>query len=168
MDTERSPMPRWHSAPTGRTRTATFQIWTLDVWGHVPADCSPEYDCPCCRAVEDEGEPVEPSDGEPAAFDHDSDACQCDISVNDRSRQGTVDVEETETMHNLNPDGSPSEHTFRSWKCSDAALLAALGLALTSVVEWLDKDYCDVSDEQGRPLLQVERVEVEDEEESAE
>jgi hypothetical protein len=137
------------SRETGRTRTARYIVWSLDVWGHSSADCA-EYDCPCASVDED------------GAAEHDDDACECRYEVNDRCRVGTLDVPETETEHNV---GTP--YAFTSWSSTDDAIRDALVEAGYVKAEMRERiGFDDVGDEQdiyiqdekdGRPEFQLER-----------
>jgi hypothetical protein len=69
-----------------------YQVWSLDVLGHVPSECCAAYGCPCIllSLENDEGEQ-----------EHDSNVCECSCSVNDRSRVGTVEVTDNGTDHDI-------------------------------------------------------------------
>ena len=141
-------MGRWQTVATGRTRIATFQVWTLDVWGHLPSECCAEYDCACIGTCDDDGEGVE----------HDENECTCSCDVNDRARAGAFELVEHEIAYNLDSDGKPTPGTWFGWDASDAATCDAAGVSADCVIEWQDRDYADIEAPSGRPLLQIERI----------
>ena len=131
--------PRFHSAPSGLTRYVDATVISLDVWGHVSAEC--DAGCPCVH------------DGE-----HDDNACQCTCNINAAYRAGTVRVQEIEIEHNLAPDGSWTEHTFTSWQCSDAEVIGALirdDAAEGCEVDRFSDDEWHVTDANGRPIVGI-------------
>lgn len=72
----------------------TYQVYSLDMWGHVPADCS-DHDCPCMVNGE-----------------HDDDACECHENCNQQFRCGTIDVssdEDSAILEALHLEGFLSE-----------------------------------------------------------
>ena len=122
-----------------------YEIHTLDMWGHVGADCV-EHGCPCVTLHDTE----EDSLGESAAIEarkatasHDENACQCSEDCNQQFRRGTLTV--------------PKDAT-------DAALLAALveeGFTFppgTEVRDYSDGPL-DIDDADGRRLLHLIPIE---------
>lgn len=118
-----------------------YAIHTLDMWGHVGADCI-GHGCPCVTQHDTE----EDSLGESAAIEarkatatHDENKCQCSEDCNQQFRRGTLTVPE-------NTD--------------DAALLAALveeGFTFppgTEVHDYSDGPL-DINDADGRRLLHL-------------
>jgi len=71
-----------------------YEVYTLDMWGHVGADCI-GHGCPCVTQRDTE----EDSLGESAAIaaceataTHDDNACQCSEDCNEQFRRGTITV----------------------------------------------------------------------------
>jgi hypothetical protein len=60
-----------------------YEVFSLDMWGHVSADCCPGYGCKCMVVdmVDD-------------TYTHDDDACECHEDCNAQYRCGTIDVPE--------------------------------------------------------------------------
>lgn len=56
-----------------------FIVYSLDMWGHVPADCCAAYGCKCINVHDEEM--------------HNEDTCECHEDMNDRFRLGTLDAE---------------------------------------------------------------------------
>lgn len=124
-----------------------YEIYTLDMWGHVSADCI-EHGCPCVTQHDTE----EDSLGESAARDarqatatHDDNVCQCSEECNQQFRSGTLTVPEN---------------------VDDTALLAALveeGFTFppgTEVDDYSDGPL-DINDGEGRALLRLIPIEEE-------
>lgn len=58
-----------------------YTVLSLDMWGHVPADCH-EYGCPCMLMPElPDDEPV-----------HDDDKCECHEECNQQFKAGTLET----------------------------------------------------------------------------
>jgi hypothetical protein len=119
-----------------------YEIHTLDMWGHVGADCV-EHDCPCMVPDLD-------NSAEDAPKVHDDDACQCSEDCNQQFRRGTLTV--------------PTD-TGKEWHVrDDSAILKALseeGFAFPpgTIVD----DYSDgllyINDADGRRLLHLIPIE---------
>ena len=123
-----------------------YEVYTLDMWGHVGADCI-GHGCPCVTQRDTE----EDSLGESAAVDareatatHDENACDCSENCNQQFRHGTFTV--------------PKD-------TSDAAFLAALAedQGFTFPEGATLDDYSDgpldVNDADGRRLLHLIPIE---------
>ncbi len=131
---------------TGKWRTYTYRVWSLDVWGHAPADC-----------------PNGPAQDMDADGDAPAHECTCEgYSVNDRSEAGNVKI--ACEGYTFNP-GTP--HAFDSWCPSPAEILAALQrefLKDSLTVDDVDIDTSsgaesDITIDQasdGRPVFQLE------------
>lgn len=63
-----------------------YQVWSLDVWGHLPGECL-EHACEHCCKRDEESSPIE----------HDDNRCMCDVSVNDRRSVGKVEIADDAT-----------------------------------------------------------------------
>lgn len=61
-----------------------YRIYTLDMWGHVPADCT-EHGCPC---VAEDGA-------------HDDDHCDCHEECNAQYARGTIEVTDDASDSNI-------------------------------------------------------------------
>lgn len=118
------------AVPTNDTRTQTWEVRSLDVWGHAPSEC--DTSCPCVRVIDDET----------GSVDHDKGMCECGFEVNDSSVCGSIDVEAEGTRYNVG-----TAHEFASYHATDAALLAAL----------VGGDYL-ASDVNGKPIADVVRI----------
>ncbi len=122
-----------------------YEIHTLDMWGHVGADCV-DHGCPCVT----EHDAEETHLGESAALQarkatatHDENACQCSEDCNQQFRRGTLTV--------------PKDAT-------DSQILAALvedGFSFpkgTEIDDYSDGPL-DVNDADGRRLLHLIPIE---------
>lgn len=67
-----------------------YTVYTLDMWGHVPADCI-GHGCPCVTTIEPDEDPSGPEDTV-ERHSHDDDACQCHEDCNQQFRHGTITV----------------------------------------------------------------------------
>ena len=128
--------PKYRSEPTGDTHTQTWDVHTLDVWGHAPSECCRAYDCPC---IHESSDPTDEDDVE-----HDDMECQCHYEVNAAYRAGCISVEAEGTRYNVG-----TEHEFVSYHATHETLVQALidrGFLKAGVT--LDKDVRvdDVSD----------------------
>ncbi len=57
----------------------TYTVWALETWGHHSSECCASYSCPCVSG-DDEA--------------HDDDRCNCEYTVNDRARVGSIEIVE--------------------------------------------------------------------------
>ncbi len=112
-----------------------YEVYTLDMWGHVGADC-PDHDCSCMVPDPDNA-------AEDAPKVHDDNACQCSEDCNQQFRRGTLTV--PKDAHN-------------------GAILSSLGelgftLPVGAEVEDRSDGPLDVNDAQGRRLLHLIPIE---------
>lgn len=163
----------FESKPTGTFKTLVFRVWGLDVWGHAADDCEVEHEKDCCEAASDSFVLGEDDDGAKDACDCDRHE-QCDgYTVNDRTKFGTIEVRAEGQRWNV---GTPQE--FTSFHPTDKAvidaLIAALYLEIGCTEETIeidgDWDFSLAVDRKsdGRPLLQIEREALNDEDGSEE
>lgn len=122
-----------------------YEVYTLDMWGHVPADCV-SHGCPCVTPHDENEDHL----GEAAAVDareatatHDENACQCSEDCNQQFRRGTVTV--------------PKDAT-------DAQVIAALvedgfSFPAGTVLDDYSDGPLDVNDADGRRLLHLIPIE---------
>lgn len=61
-----------------------YEVFSLDMWGHVSADCT-DHDCPCV-STDEEGNAT-----------HDDDRCDCHEDMNDRFRTLSIEVPDSPT-----------------------------------------------------------------------
>ncbi len=122
-----------------------YEVYTLDMWGHVPVDCV-NYNCDCVTFHDTEEDHL----GESAAVEarkatakHDDNACQCSEECNQQFRRGTLTV--------------PRD-------ANDATILQALAeqgftFPPKTVVDDWSGDVLDINDADGRRLLHLIPIE---------
>lgn len=111
-----------------------YQIHTLDMWGHVPADCA-KHDCPCVTYHGNARQDM---------ATHDDDKCECSEDCNQQFRRGTLTV----------PKDSDDAAIL--------AALAGDGFTFplgTTVEDYYSDGALDVNDAEGRRLLHLIPIE---------
>lgn len=106
-----------------------YEVRSLDMWGHVPADCCTGYDCPCV-SVEDGVET------------HDDNACDCQETCNAEYRAGTVEVTDDE------------DATLIAALITDG-FLEEEARALARVDDYTDGTMLDIVDDAGRRVFHL-------------
>lgn len=131
-----------------------FLVFTLDMWGHVPADCH-EFSCecmkPCPECPDDDARPsCETCKG--TGEIHDDDACSCHEDLNAQHSAGRIDAGDHYThatiLQTLIDDGYLKEAAATECEIEDP----------NGMDEWLE-----VNDKQGRRLLGLQAVQEGDE-----
>lgn len=125
----------------------TWAVYSLDMWGHVPADCDPSYDCDCCKpceACQSLSNDCEQCDGK--AWYHDDNACECHEDCNDRHKIGTIQTRENDSdsliLQTLIDDGFLKADSFER----------------VTIDDYSDGSFLDVNDRDGRRIFSLERV----------
>lgn len=120
------------TCPECKAKRRTYTVLSLDMWGHVPADCI-KYGCDCVDMPElPDAEPV-----------HDDDKCRCSEECNNQHKVGTIDVrnDEDETILDaLLTDGFLSEQ----------------GREECEIDDYTDGTMLDVNDKDGRRVLALQ------------
>jgi hypothetical protein len=75
-----------------------FRVFSLDMWGHVPADCCVSYGCNCVKVSED-------------GWEHDDDRCSCHEDCNQQFLKGEITVD-GEIIRTLQDEGYLSDGDF--------------------------------------------------------
>lgn len=114
-----------------------YNVYSLDMWGHVPADCSAEYGCDCVKASNHGDDPPE----------HDDNACTCSEDCNDRHKVGTLDV----------PDGMKDAEIIAALHAE--GFLTDKGKDVATVDVATDGSMLDIVDAEGRRLFSLETEE---------
>lgn len=114
-------------------------VLSVDMWGHVSADCCPSYECDCCDETQ----------SEPGEWSHDDDACECHEEENDRHKVGTIEAEET------------VEDDHLVWLLFEGGFLTDKGRKVAKVEDYSDGYELDVVDDKGRKLFVLQKEEVE-------
>jgi hypothetical protein len=104
-----------------------YTVYSLDMWGHVPADCCASYGCDC----------VDEETGE-----HNDDRCDCHEECNDQFRVGGVDI----------PDEASDMAILDA--LADAGFLTELGRKVAVVDDYSDGPL-DINDAEGRRLFHL-------------
>lgn len=126
-----------------------YNVRSLDMWGHVSSDCSPEYDCRCIKPCE----PCESLDNacsecEGSGYVHDENACECSETCNQEFAAGFIEVRESDSddliVQTLIDDGYLKADAFERIEIRDYG----------------DGDMLDVTDREGRRLYSLERADV--------
>lgn len=138
-------------------RVIRYHVFSLDMWGHVSADCCQGYGCPCMVKCPDCDEGIQDCDqcashvcdtckGKETI--HDDNACECHEDMNNRHKVGTIQVRESDS-------DSLILQTLR-----DDEYLSDEGLAKCSIEDCngMGEDL-DIVDKEGRRIFQLERVE---------
>lgn len=142
--------PKFHHEPSGNTKTITYTVWSLDVWGHSSDECCGGYGCSCI--VLDEN-----ADGT-----HDDDHCDAEFTVNDRCEVGTIECTAIGTRYNVG-----SQHEFESFSVPDEEFVRVLMADnfLKPEVKVGDLDFDGDTEEHvyvedsknGRPIFELEK-----------
>jgi hypothetical protein len=104
----------------------TYTVLSLDMRGHVPADCCGAYECPC---VNEAGE-------------HDDNACECHEDMNASYKCGTLEVEDTSDADILDA-------------LLVAGYLTPHGRMIADVDDYSDGSQFDIVDSDGRKLFSL-------------
>ena len=128
-----------------------YSVLTLDMWGHVGADCH-EYSCecmiPCPECPDDEARPsCEQCKG--TGEIHDDDACSCTEECNAQYRAGRIEVD----------DGADDAALLKT--LHERGYLSDLGLKECTIDDFTDGSWLDVNDAQGRRILALQLEESE-------
>lgn len=135
-----------------------YEVRSLDMWGHVSADCT-EGDCSCVAQCEE-------CEGEGYGFDehgnltgieceecggngtvHDDDACECTEECNDQFKSGTIEVSED------------ADNDAILQALLEERLLSEKGRKECVIDDYSDGSFLDVNDKDGRRIFHLVKEE---------
>ncbi len=115
------------------TEPIRYTVYSLDMWGHVPAECCSGYSCTCIEVNEETGKET-----------HDDNACTCCEEMNDKFRQGEIEVFDGMT---------DAQIILALYNCG---FLSDHGKDVASVDDYTDGSMLDILDDKGGKILSLE------------
>jgi len=113
-----------------KAKRRKYTVLSLDMWGHVPADCH-KHGCPCMLTTDERG-PY-----------HDDDACECHEDCNNQHKVGTIETRNDEDKTILEA-------------LLDAEFLSAEGREKCEIDDYTDGTMLDVLDDDGRRVFALQ------------
>lgn len=111
---------------------ATMIVYSVDMWGHVPADCCAAYGCKCVNALDED--------------EHNDDACDCGQDMNEHFRCGSFEI-----------DDEHSDDADVLKALGEEGYLSEKGVAECEIEDDGSEGPWRVQDKQGRCVLMVGR-----------